>query len=135
MPTKPILKALVLADHVYQDLRTKKWIIAGTFNQIRGTKLPIVTSASYVYLALTDFRGPCEILLEIQFDQTNQVLARTQSLKFESEDPLQTTEIVLTLPGMQLSRAGTYSVNVLWRDEIIGSHRIAVSLIDQEGAK
>lgn len=29
--TKPVLQALVLADHVYQDRFTGKWIISGTF--------------------------------------------------------------------------------------------------------
>lgn len=35
---KPVLQALILADHVYQDRETGKRIIAGTFNQIFFTK-------------------------------------------------------------------------------------------------
>ncbi len=32
--TKPVLQALVLADHIYQDKITGKKIIAGTFNRV-----------------------------------------------------------------------------------------------------
>lgn len=35
---KPVLQALILADHVYQDRETGKRIIAGTFNQIFFSK-------------------------------------------------------------------------------------------------
>ena len=31
---KPVLQALVLADHVYQDKTTGKMVIAGTFNRL-----------------------------------------------------------------------------------------------------
>ena len=31
---KPVLQALVLADHVYQDRATGKFVIAGTFNRV-----------------------------------------------------------------------------------------------------
>ena len=31
---KPLLQALILADHVYQDAQTGKKVIAGTFNQL-----------------------------------------------------------------------------------------------------
>ena len=35
---KPLLQALLLADHVYQDRDTGKKVIAGTFNQLHLTK-------------------------------------------------------------------------------------------------
>lgn len=37
--TKPVLQALVLADHVYQDRFTGKWIIAGTFTTMTKGRL------------------------------------------------------------------------------------------------
>lgn len=37
--TKPVLQALVLADHVYQDRFTGKWIIAGTFTTMASGRL------------------------------------------------------------------------------------------------
>jgi hypothetical protein len=36
---KPVLQALVLADHVYQDKITGKKIIAGTFNRVCFTRM------------------------------------------------------------------------------------------------
>ena len=38
---KPVLQAMVLADHVYQDRQTGKYIIAGTFSQIIFGSVPI----------------------------------------------------------------------------------------------
>ncbi len=37
---KPIIQAMVLADHVYEDKSTGKKIIAGTFNQLLFSKKP-----------------------------------------------------------------------------------------------
>ena len=135
MSTKPLLKALVLADHVYQDAQTKKWIIAGTFNQVKGRKLPITMPPCHFYLSLTDFRGPCEIQLELRLDDTNEVLVQTAPFKFHMENPLQTVEICLPVPSLTFSRTGAYSFNVLWESEILGSQRIAVGLTDKDGAK
>ena len=36
----PIVQAILLADHVYQDRETGKYVIAGTFNQLRGQAFP-----------------------------------------------------------------------------------------------
>lgn len=128
MSTKPVLKALVLADQIYQDARTQKWIIAGTFTQITGPRIPIITPQIWVYLSLTDFRGECEIRLEIKFDDTDEVLAQTNPLRLKMENPLQTFEVALPIPPMTLHRPGIYSINVIHDEEILGSHRITVQL-------
>ena len=38
---KPVLQALVIAEHVYQDVTGKK-VIAGTFNRVNFTRKPLV---------------------------------------------------------------------------------------------
>ena len=129
---KPVLKALVLADHLYRDARTGKWIIAGTFTQVMGIKLPIELTSSWVYLSLTDFRGQCQVELEINYDPENRVLARTKPISVQTESPLQTAEVSIPLPKIAFKMPGAYSINVLHDGEILGSHRITVGILEQQ---
>ena len=79
---KPILQALILADHIYRDAATGKHIIAGTFNQVvfqKGGAKPktvevggeekqvvpggMQVGSPYVYVSLTDLRGKAQCVL------------------------------------------------------------------------
>ena len=62
MPHKPVLQALVLADHVYVDAETGKKIIAGTFNELHAAEFPTqFAHVTFAYLCLTDLRGEAEL--------------------------------------------------------------------------
>ena len=72
---KPILQALLIADHVYEDRTTGKKIIAGVFNPVRTktSKVSVVVDEAgrqqatvvdptqagspYAYLSLTEIHG------------------------------------------------------------------------------
>jgi len=126
---RPVLQALVLADHVYQDVTGKK-IIAGTFNRVLfspkrpmkeveapdGSKRKVTlggmqSGSPSVYLSLTDV---C---------QGTAVLIATE-IRVDCEDRLQTVEVVVPLPALPIKEPGAYALEVVCEGEILGFHRI-----------
>ena len=142
MFVKPVLQALVLAEHVYQDVTGKK-IIAGTFNQVRfnrnlsplqererpdGTKEKILLGglhggSPYAYISLTDVCDGTELLLQFVNLTKNQVLFG-KKLSVKCDDRLRTVEIVAPLPPLPVVEAGTYAFEGVWAGEILVSHII-----------
>lgn len=139
---KPILQALVLAEGVYQDISGKK-IIAGTFHSvtlkkkadrllegpegegmksIRGGTDPGSPAA---YISLTDVVDKTSVTVQFVNVSKNDVLFE-KKIKLACQDRLATVEIVLPLPPLArfLKSPGTYSFDLLWNGEMLGSHRI-----------
>jgi hypothetical protein len=139
---KPVLQAILLAEHVYQDRSTGKFVIAGTFNRIRVTpnstipelqstsagpvRAPGMTAGSpTVYLSVTGIHG--EAQLELRYtDLVDDSILFKCDLGVVAKDPLATAEIGLPLPPLPTPHAGTYALELLWNGEILGSHRVAV---------
>lgn len=142
---KPVLQALVLAERVYQDVSGKK-IIAGTFNRILvgqkpvreipdGTNPTLIPGGTdpgcpWVYASLTDVIDGSEIVVQFVNITKNKVEFGTK-LKLVSNDRLATVELMLPLPPFSIMarEVGTFSLDIVWQDEILGSHRVIVQAI------
>ena len=138
---RPVLQALVLADHVYQDVTGKK-IIAGTFNRVLfspkrpmkeveapdGTKRKVTlggmqSGSPYVYLSLTDVCQGTKLSLRFVNLADNAVLLATE-IRVDCEDRLQTVEVVVPLPALPIKAPGAYALEVVCEGEILGFHRV-----------
>lgn len=133
---KPVLQALVLAEHVYQD-KTGKHIIAGTFNALQlKEKTPAQTGTGerpmlkggqpgspYAYISLTDVCNGTKLTLQFISLTRNHVIFETH-IEVECFDRLATVEIVAALPHLSVSEPGVYAFEVVCEEEVIGSHRI-----------
>jgi hypothetical protein len=139
---KPILQALVLAERIYEEKNGKK-IIAGTFNGIifgkvqptvenlpNGDKVAVVQGGTdsgcpAAYISLTDVVDGTEIILQFVNVTKNEELFGT-SFRIEKADRLSTVEIIAALPPLSrfVKEAGTFSLDVIWQGEILGSHRL-----------
>ncbi len=119
--TKPLLQALLLADHVYQDRATGKYIICGVFSELtfgspkaqpaddasaaKHIDVPLdrghVSGSPWAYVSLTELNGEYNFELRYVDLADNAVLLQ---LKFglRNSDPLQTAEIVIPLPLLPL---------------------------------
>jgi hypothetical protein len=140
---KPVLQALVVADHVYEDKSTGKKIIAGTFNQVVFNS-PLVAGAAragggspstihggrhagspYAYISLTDIHTSARLVLRFVYLGDNPHVAIFQTaVEVRSPDPLQTVELVAALPPLPINREGVYAFEILCDDELLGSFRI-----------
>lgn len=148
---KPILQALVLADHVYKDALTGKMIIAGTFNQVFFTQPSteaeqsdknvenieqagarkmnwhevVKAGSPFAYISLTNVRG--EVPLELRYVDLDDNLAIICSqFCVRASSPLDTVEAVIQLPPLPTPHAGIYALELLADNEPLGSHRVTV---------
>ena len=147
---KPVLQALVVADHVYRDGETHKHIIAGTFNSYKfslkspvaqmetpdGTKQTLVVGgrsvgSPYAYVSLTDVCPGTIFQLHFVNLSKNIVLFMTEAV---IKDPhrLSTIEMIFPLPLLPINEAGVYALEVVWENEILGSWRIMAEDLDQQ---
>jgi hypothetical protein len=148
---KPILQALVLAERIYEDKSGRK-IIAGTFNQISfgqnvakqvempdGTKRQVISGGTdpgspSAYISMTDVVEGTEIFLQCLNVSKNTEVFHI-NFRIDKADRLSTVEIVAPLPPISqfLKEAGTFSLDVVWKGEILGSHRIRVVDLSKSG--
>ena len=138
---KPILQALLLADHVYQDKLSGKTVIAGIFNNLNIFKLKpseasegtqfidprkILRSGSpYCYINLISVRG--NLPLELRYvDLKDNAVLMYLNFNFEAPkpDPLKNIEIIIPIPILPVPHPGSYVLELLTDNELIGSHRI-----------
>jgi hypothetical protein len=150
---KPVLQALVLAEHVYQDVSGKK-VIAGTFNQLwftrktltREVKQPDGTThtlipggmqggSPFAYISLTDVCAGTELSLHFVNLTENRILIRSQIKLQGDSQRLSTVEVVVPLPMLPIQTEGVYAFEVVCEGEILGSYRImAKEMKLEEGA-
>jgi hypothetical protein len=147
---KPVLQALVLAERIYEDKSGKK-IICGTFNGLLIGQLPLPEHENpdgsrtklvpggtdlgcpAAYISLTDLVEGTELVLQFVNVTKNQVIFQT-GFKVNVQDRLATVEIVAPLPpiAQYVQEVGTFSLDVLCDNEILGSHRLLVRELGQQ---
>lgn len=137
---KPVLQALVLAEHIYETADGRK-IICGTFTGVilekesqpaTGTSGQRVlrggiAGSPYAYLSLADVCDQTKLELQFVSLKRNKVLF-SQQLMIRNQDRLATIELVSALPHFHVGEAGTYAFEVVCDNEILGSHRINVEV-------
>ena len=134
MIEKPVLQALVLADHIYVDKDTGKKIIAGTFHELIGrasfpTNLGFVTNA---FISLTNFSGKRTIKLRYVDLAESKILLETSDIEISCDDPLRTVDCVVQIPPFPMPHPGAYAFEVDCNGEIVGALRITVMEMPKE---
>jgi hypothetical protein len=147
---KPLLQALIVADHIYQDQQTGKKVICGTFNSFRfsrkppvsevqnpdGTKRTVIMGGSqsgspYAYVNLTDVVEGTKLLLRFVNLSKNDVLFGTEVM-VNNVHRLATVELVLPLPRLPIQETGSYALELVCDGEILGSCRITAENMDEK---
>src|SRR5262249_39783098 len=143
---KPVLQAMVLADHVYREADTGKFLIIGTFGSLtvrrprqaasstgqppsddgtRTVSSKDVTKAGspYLYLALTGIHG--KVNLELKYiDLSDATVIFEGNIELECPNPLIIAEFNVPLPPLPVRvpiEPGTYSLDLLHDGEILGA--------------
>ncbi len=144
---KPVLQALVVADHVYQDQQTGKKIICGTFTTLRFSRRPPVTElqkpdgtkqavfaggmhsgSPYAYVCLTDVCDGTRLQLRFVNLTKNLVLFGTEAV-LNGVDRLSTVEMIFPLPQLPIQEPGAFALELVCDDGILGSWRITAEEI------
>ena len=142
---KPVLQALLVADHVYEDKATSKKVVAGIFHamyfarreveqqvDLKGGKVKIEippggmkAGSPFSYISLTDIIGKQEFDLRYVRLRDDKTIFEAH-FQIDCSDPLATVEVMLPLPPLPANQPGIYALELLWNQEPLGSYRIAV---------
>lgn len=147
---KPILQAMLVADHVYQDKSSGKMIVVGIFNTLwmfkRSETNPdnpqepakseetvgerklhpheISRAGSpFCYINLTSVRGTLPLEIRYVDLNDNTILLRI-GFSIQSDDPLKNFECAAILPPLPVPHPGCYAMELLSNNELLGTHRI-----------
>lgn len=132
MVQKPVLQALVLADHIYVDERTKKKVIAGTFSCLWAKEFPAsLNRTTWAHICLTEVQGSVPVSLRYTDLKSNEVLLRTEGLTLQSDNPLMSHELAVEVPPFPMPHPGVYVFEVYVGEEAIGSLRLTVGKLEQ----
>jgi hypothetical protein len=147
-PVKPVLQALLVADHIYEDKATGKKIIVGIFNRVFFKKEPeqgaqkqeeqsnvimggMHIGSPYAYLNITDVHGQANLELRYVDLSDHSVIFKTH-LPVVCPDPLATVEFILAMPPLPTPHAGVFALELLADGEPMGAHRISVEELPAE---
>ena len=141
---KPVLQALLIADKVYEDKATGKKIIAGTFNRVllaskveasvredeAGNKIAKIPGGMQLgspsaYFSVTDCYDDCQFELRYVDLSDNKVLLNAR-VGVRCKDPLATVEVTVPMPPLPTPHLGVYTLELLCKNELLGSLRIVV---------
>jgi hypothetical protein len=138
---KPRVQAILLADHVYKDEFTGKYIVSGIhdtylFNpnpppEPKPGDIPLDmqrAGAPYVYVNLTEFNGKFNFELRYLSLSQDRVIAAF-SFEMTSYDPLKTVQFALAFPSVPKVE-DTIALELLCDGEVIGSQRIVVTKLE-----
>jgi len=115
----PVCVSLLICDDVYQDIRTRKQVIVGTFNRINCEALPHHHPRLVVVFAITDTRSAVDLALSIEHEESGDPLVDVKG-PFNSTDPLAIHDLVIELGNIEFQFEGKHWVMVKSNGEIIG---------------
>lgn len=132
-PATPTIQALVIADMVFRDPATGKFLIAGTFNTISsGGPFPKQYGRPFfAYLSLTGIHGQADLSFRfVDLEDYSVVVQSPSGLRVEAPNPLEVAEAGLQFPNLPLPKPGTYALEVHMASEhgdaLLASHRIQI---------
>jgi hypothetical protein len=137
---------MVVANQVYQDVASRSFVIAGTFNCVKFRQKPPEFSSQpstqvnqpremsigelrmagspWLFFSITGIVEAVECSVRYVFLQDNQVLFCSKEFMVESSDRLKTIEQAIPLPVLPIHGADHYALEFFAGHEMIGSLRI-----------
>lgn len=120
----PLLKAFVLADHVYTDALTAKRVVAGTFNTVSVKSFPGVHKKADAFILITECSGKTLIQLRFVRLRDNQLLMESGEIQIESDDELAVLDLAIAIPAIPLPEEGGYCFECYANGSLIGNVRL-----------
>lgn len=122
----PTVVALLTCAAIHQDDSRKAYLL-GVFNGYIAPQFPATMPRFFVYLSLTDGRGPTPLVVQLvdgADDGTPPLWSFDLTPKFAG--PLDVKEAAIEVAPVTLSRPGLYRWQVLCAGEVIHERRLPV---------
>ena len=129
---EPVLLALLCADRVITEERTKKRSIIGTFNNFWAQNFPATFPPWFVYLAFTNVAGEHNIVLNVA-NPSNNFNLFSANATIKTENP--TAQIEFTIPVMNVvfPESGKYEVHISIDGKTFASRLVSVGQVQSAG--
>lgn len=127
----PTPLALLVADRVYHDRETGKWIVSGIFSTIGFTSLPRNYEHMEVFFQLTDVAGqPVDLHLRIEHADGDVVFDMGGPIKANS--PLDVIAKRVVLKNMPFKKQGKHWVMLKSGEEILMQVPLFIGIVQRK---
>lgn len=126
----PIPIALLVADHVYLDRDTHKFVIAGTFTNIHTGQVPCRWPCMAIYFQVTNISKPVDFRVRITRAADQETLFEFGG-PIKAASPLSVVENHVVLNNFVFPSDGKYWVELVSREEILIAAPLYVILLDK----
>ena len=128
MPESPLPLALLLADNVYQDRESGKWVVAGIFSRVGFRSLPGMQSNLSVFFQVTNISAPVELRLRLEHADGDSVVLDVGG-NIKAASPLDVISSKIVLHNVPFQKAGKYWVQLVSADEILTQVPLHVGVV------
>ena len=132
----PVVNSLLIADRVYRDRDSGKWIIAGVFSGLKTRALPGRLDQLNIFFQLTNARRSFDLWLRVEHAESGEVMFEMGGpMHVSPADPLRVIEHLVRLQDVLFRREGKYWIQLLSGEEILTQAPLYVQVTPLETDK
>jgi len=123
---RPVMLAMLIADHAIREVGTSKITLVGIFDRITGDTFPLAwVHPVALYARVTDAEGDYPVRLELVRLDDEQTIGRLEG-RAVIASRLQASELVFIMGPIVFERPGTYEFSLFADLLFVGSARLFV---------
>lgn len=127
------LQSLLVADAIYRDEGSGKYVIAGVFHQINVPAFPTTFARSIgIFVSLSGLTGKANIDIEFFDSLSGEVLLRMRSLQISCDGPNQPVDFAVEVPPLPLPHSGSYQFRLLANGGLLGTTSVLVKAPEED---
>ncbi len=125
----PTVNSLIVADRVYRDIESRKWVISGVFNTLGCKSFPGTYDWMEVFFQLTNVSKPVDLRFRIESAESGDSIIEFGG-PIGSPSPLNVVEQKVVLRGVEFPEPGKYWVQLVSNEEILSQTPLYVRIIE-----
>jgi hypothetical protein len=129
MPLSPVLLSMLACDTTIRDIETKKISLIGCFSGFMVKEIPFGINQFSLFVRLTEIIGSVPIKIQIKNLLDDEILAKEDSIRLETNDSTIPIEFVLVLNNVVFPNYGNYAIEIFAHNDFLGSVKILISKI------
>lgn len=115
---RPVPLSLLVAERIYQDRETGKWIVAGIFSTINAPGLPMTHDTLEIFFQITNVSRPVDLHLKVEHADSGAVLLDVGG-NVKASSPLDVVHQRIVLRRVPFQHAGKYWIQLISTGEIL----------------
>jgi hypothetical protein len=114
----PTANSLLIADRVYRDAESRKWVISGVFNTLGFRAFPGVHDWMEVFFQLTNVSREVDLRFRVENTNDGSLLVELKG-QIGSPSPLNVLEQKIVMRGLRFPGPGKYWVQLVSDEAIV----------------